>query len=581
MPLRCDVFGDGVGGIDARGVCRGHRSRRECRNRRRRKTLTYSEGWMGPRLGRTTGLARPGHGRHSGGHGQRAIAFEIDGPRGRRPFSAGSKVALAEGRRRPAASRVSACFSERVLAREDGDFERPCRARFAGAVGGLGAFEDDDLLDQRSRCEFVEFRVLEDRPSRGCRPAAGTIRLRVRARSLSYEAPAPAATRPRAYLPRHGTRQTRIGNVWIQKRSSSRRTPRDRRCGPAKRARQRRSKSPFLPGQDPFTRPAKRERRLGRWPTSSSANATFEPAEMAAVRGTIYLEGDRTLPDARRVWPTVPGRAIRSSTPTSRPDPPFRNTSASSTAAIRHSRRLRWPRQKLRGRRSSDTVAEYVDSKGIKRTGDLHRVALCIPRFILVRSEANAHTCAPRRPSPKSRFAQKTPGVVEGHRELGRTRPKLQLELARQTAKPSSTESAYGATVIGAIKKRQNHRLHPNASHAQWRQNPPIVRWKTGRSSSANGPIGLGAPPSATPDLQPFATPTPANSRSENVVVIDRLTPRFEYISPARKTDRRRHFHVPAQSGGSHSLEVGSSSGELRPGSKHGVITFQVGRNWM
>jgi uncharacterized repeat protein (TIGR01451 family) len=321
-----------------------------------------------------------------------------------------------------------------------------------------------------------------------------------------------------------------------------------------------------LPGQDPFTEARERGLPLA---YVFLGQRTLDPEEMTAIPGTIYIDGDRSLPMPARM-PTVPWTCYPLV------DPTLGLVHPSEYVSIFDGGDSNLPagfdgRGKLRGVDPSDTVAEYVSSKGAKKLAISNRVALCIPRYIMVRSEVTPNVRGAGA-NPEIALGQKMTGVVESHRELIERVQKLQLEVAKQTARPSGIEAAYGTVVVGAVKSTK-----VTASI----QTPETLNGaKIPSRAPEDGPLLIDKWPdrlvALIGDLVTFTLRYRNTGRQpiQNIVVVDNLTPRFEYVPGTAKTDRDGTFTFQPNQAGSHLLRW-EFSGELPPG-ESGLITFQV-----
>jgi uncharacterized repeat protein (TIGR01451 family) len=290
---------------------------------------------------------------------------------------------------------------------------------------------------------------------------------------------------------------------------------------------------------------------------------------MAAVTGTVYLEGDRSLP-MPATMPTVPWTCYPLVDPKLGLIHPseyvsvFDGGDTGLTAGFD-------TQGKLRGVDPSDTVAEYVNSRGERKLAVSNRIALCIPRYIMVRSESAPNVRATVA-HPELMRDQKTPGIVDGQRGPIEHIQKLQLELNRLVAKPSGVEAVYGTVVAGAIKSTK--------ISASIEATSTLNGAKIPRHSLEDGPLVIIKWPDRAGaligDIVTFNLRYSNTGRQpiQNVVVVDNLTPRFEYVPGTAKTDRDGTFTFQPNSAGSHLLRWEFSS-ELPPG-ESGLISFQV-----
>lgn len=319
-------------------------------------------------------------------------------------------------------------------------------------------------------------------------------------------------------------------------------------------------------GVDPFT--AARERGL---PLAYVliGPRTFEPAEMVVVPGTLYLPGDKSLP-MPAAMPCVPWTAYPLVDPTLGPIHPSEYMSlydggdSGLPAGFDAQGRLK-------GLDPTDTVAEYVNSRGIKRLAISNRVALCIPRFLLIRTEATPIAQSTIY-GPDIALATKRLDYAISHQELILRVQRLQLELAKQNLKPSTIDSVYRTAFFGNIKnvKVETGIQTPfTLDGAKVPQESPldlpllICKWPD-RWGALIGEIVTFTLKYTNTGRQPIA----------NVVVSDNLTPRFEYVPGTAKTDRDATFTFQPNDAGSHILRW-EFNAELPPG-EFGIITFQV-----
>lgn len=296
---------------------------------------------------------------------------------------------------------------------------------------------------------------------------------------------------------------------------------------------------------------------------------TFEPSEMVVPTGTILLPNEGALPPAGAP-PLIPHACYPLIDPILGPMHPsefvsvFDGGDSGLPAGFDG-------RGKLRGVDPSDTVAEYVNSKGMKKLAVSNRVALCIPRYILLRSEFVPNIRGTIT-GPEITLAHKTPGVLESRYELITRVQKLQLELARRNTRPSIVENVYGVTVHAALKST---RISVSV------QTPSTLNGsKIPNLSKEDGPLFIckwpDRPGANIGELVMFSLKYTNTGQTaiQDVVVIDNLTPRFEYVPGTSKTDRDGTFTFQPNNAGSQLLRW-EFTGDLPPG-ESGLITFQV-----
>jgi uncharacterized repeat protein (TIGR01451 family) len=103
-----------------------------------------------------------------------------------------------------------------------------------------------------------------------------------------------------------------------------------------------------------------------------------------AIPGTILLPGEKGLPPAR-VPPVVPFTCVPAYDPVLGPRAPEEECLPDGGDIGR--RAGIGPDGRVSGLDPTDTVAEYTDSKGVRRVMPSNRVCVCVPRFAALRSE--------------------------------------------------------------------------------------------------------------------------------------------------------------------------------------------------
>ena len=113
----------------------------------------------------------------------------------------------------------------------------------------------------------------------------------------------------------------------------------------------------------------------------------LETAEMTNVPGTILLPGDKVLPTPP-LPPILPFACQPVFDPVHGPMHPS-DMSFLPDGGDTGLRAGVTREGKLVGVDATDTVAKYVDSRGMRRIAVSNRVGLCVPRYLIARSEIN------------------------------------------------------------------------------------------------------------------------------------------------------------------------------------------------
>jgi uncharacterized repeat protein (TIGR01451 family) len=228
---------------------------------------------------------------------------------------------------------------------------------------------------------------------------------------------------------------------------------------------------------------------------------------------------------------------------------------------------------KLRGLDPTDTVAEYMDSKGNKKLAISNRVGLCVPRFLIFKTEFSLATQAARQ-IVNSAVTTAAPSASVGQVSLKGQLQQQQPESIGAGMRLSGTFNSLGTAVTGRIQGLQikaNLRSTESidAVAAASKQAEPedgplrIIKWPDKSCVNVGELVTFYLKYSNT-GAQPIT----------NVVVSDSLAARFEYVKESTKTDRDALFTTQANEVGSTVLRW-EFTGALQP-REHGLITFQV-----
>ena len=295
----------------------------------------------------------------------------------------------------------------------------------------------------------------------------------------------------------------------------------------------------------------------------------YDIDEMRAPGGTVFLPGDKTL-GFPACPPMLPATCYSLIDPIAKMAHPAEYTTVydGGDIGLRAGFDLKG---RLVGVDPSDTVAVYVDSNGHKKIACSNRVALCIPRFILLRSDTTPDLKATMR-VPTAAVAIKIPQESVSIYQSTTYRQKTQLELATERTRLASSTNFYGTAVSGSVQGLQ--------IKATIRATQIIDGLKIPTKSEEDVPLLIikwpdrhGVLPG---ELLTFFLrfTNPGKLPINEVAVVDNLTPRFEYVPGTSKTDRDGTFTFQPNQVGSSMLRWDFTA-PLLPG-ESGTISFQV-----
>ena len=295
----------------------------------------------------------------------------------------------------------------------------------------------------------------------------------------------------------------------------------------------------------------------------------YEIDEMRSPAGTIYLPGDKTI-GFPAVPPMLPATCYPLVDPIAKMPHPAEYTTVYDGGDVGLKAGFD-TNGKLVGVDPSDTVAVYVTSKGQRKIVCSNRVALCIPRFILLRSDTTPDLRATVR-TPNAAIALKMPQESDSVYKTTTYRQKTQLELAAERQRLVSSTNFYGTAVTGTVRGleikatiRSTQIIDGLKTPAKSEEDVPllIIKW----------PDRHGVLPG---ELLTFTLrfTNPGKLPINEVAVVDNLTPRFEYMPGTSKTDRDGTFTFQPNEAGS-SLLRWDFTEPLQPG-ESGTIMFQV-----
>jgi uncharacterized repeat protein (TIGR01451 family) len=295
----------------------------------------------------------------------------------------------------------------------------------------------------------------------------------------------------------------------------------------------------------------------------------YDPDEMRMPAGTIALQGDRSLPPPAAV-PTVPWDCFSLVDPIAHMAHPAQFTTVYDGGDIGAPAGFD-DKGRLVGVDPSDTVAVYYDSKGRRKIACSNRVALCIPRFILLRCDMTPDLRATFRPPTGAVTVVQSGNASNAYATIV-ARQKAQLESARERLRPSGTFNYYGTAVIGQVRGVQMKASVAavkdlSGTHLMLKSEEDvplcIIKWPD-RHGVLSG------------ELLTFFLRFRNDGKLpiNDVAVVDNLTPRFEYVPGTSKADRDGTFTFQPNDVGSAMLRW-EFNGPLLPG-ESGTISFQV-----
>jgi uncharacterized repeat protein (TIGR01451 family) len=297
----------------------------------------------------------------------------------------------------------------------------------------------------------------------------------------------------------------------------------------------------------------------------------FSRAELANVPGTVLLPGEKVLPLPAYApwlaWNCFPVIDPRAGTV---PPGDFMLVPDGGDVDLPAG----FDRQgKLRGLDPSDTVAEYFDSRGRRRLAVSNRIALCIPRFVIVKTETGISNQTALMGPGSMKSASGSAGIKSVQPTLEHHQ-KAQLEKIGTHLKAGGTQQTVGTAVtgridnlvvVGSLRGTKNiDGFSPPPSQPEPEDGPlHIIKWPD-RFGALVGDVVTFTVKYTNTGGQPIT----------NVVVSDSLTSRFEYVPGTAKTDREAIFTTQPNEGGSLILRW-EITGTLQPRDT-AIVTFQV-----
>ena len=202
-----------------------------------------------------------------------------------------------------------------------------------------------------------------------------------------------------------------------------------------------------------------------------------------------------------------------------------------------------------------------------------NRVSICVPRFVVLRSETGLASQTLAFGPGSAHLTMGGAALQSRLPALEHTQP-VQLEGTAGRMKASGTQFTAGTSVTGRVNGLEVAALLRATNTLDGACPPPttpplperplrIIKWPD-KKGAAIGDIVTLSLQYTNQGSQPIT----------NLVVSDSLTPRFEYVPGSQKTDRDASFTTQPNEAGSVVLRW-EMSGALQPG-ESGLITFQV-----
>jgi uncharacterized repeat protein (TIGR01451 family) len=326
---------------------------------------------------------------------------------------------------------------------------------------------------------------------------------------------------------------------------------------------------PVQPGRDPYVEAAERGQPLLVY---QLGQRFLSPQELnaLAIPGTVLLPGGAVL-GVPRVLPSIPWQLCPVYDPLHGPRHPsefvtiWDGGDSGAPVGFRDG--------KLKGLDPTDTIAEYTDSRGVKKFAVSNRVGLCVPRFIVFKTELTLASQTARQ-APNSALALASPSASVGQANLKEHTQQQSPESVTTKLRLSGTYNTLGTSVMGRV---QGLEIKANLRSSESVQ---AVAVGPTQAEPADGPLLIIKwPDKSCVNVGEIVTFYLKYSNTgaqpiTSVVVSDSLAARFEYVKGSTKTDRDAMFTTQPNEVGSAVLRW-EFTGALQP-REHGLISFQV-----
>jgi uncharacterized repeat protein (TIGR01451 family) len=295
------------------------------------------------------------------------------------------------------------------------------------------------------------------------------------------------------------------------------------------------------------------------------------PEELVAqaVPGTILLPGEKALAPARDL-PCLPWGSWPVYDPVLGPPNPAEELcipdGGDCGQQAGHD-----PQGRLRGLDAGDTLAQYSDSKGRRHIAVSNRVCICVPRYLVIRTEITP-VGQLALVGPYDARVVNAPGLLLGQvPPLAQRQVEVPIGLAARQ-RPSGTLLATSPVVASRFRglhvvSAQEGAFHVTGTCAKPVPPPDkplvIIKWP----DRCGGQIG---------DLVTFFLrySNHGGQPITDIIVSDSLSGRFEYVPGSARSDRDAVFTTQPNEAGSVALRW-EVAGPLLPGTS-GTVSFQV-----
>jgi uncharacterized repeat protein (TIGR01451 family) len=228
---------------------------------------------------------------------------------------------------------------------------------------------------------------------------------------------------------------------------------------------------------------------------------------------------------------------------------------------------------KLKGIDPTDTMAEYIDSRGVKKLAVSNRIGLCVPRYIVFKGEYGLASQLAKL-NLDAALTLKTPSAATGQAALKEQWQHQHAEGIQTKLRLTGNFNSLATSVMGRMQGLQVKTNLRNVESVNATIAGPVC------PEPPDGPLVIIKWPDKTlvnvGDVVTFYLKycNTGGQPITNVVVTDSLGARFEYVKGSTRTDRDAMFTTQPNEVGSSLLRWEFTS-PLQP-REQGLISFQV-----